>query len=84
MPGKYKASGAHRRKKDKKRRKLYETQKQCHWCGLELTIDDRSAANFATLDHVVEISKGGSHGIENLVLACGPCNTSRSSKRYES
>ncbi|MGH9169101.1 MAG: HNH endonuclease, partial [Acidimicrobiia bacterium] len=30
-----------------------------------------------TADHVVPVSRGGSHALSNLVPACGPCNTAR-------
>jgi 5-methylcytosine-specific restriction endonuclease McrA len=29
------------------------------------------------LDHVVPISQGGSHGLENVVAACRSCNRSK-------
>lgn len=32
------------------------------------------------IDHVIPISRGGTHGIGNLVLACRACNRSKSSK----
>lgn len=46
---------------------------QCHWCG-------RQFVSFAetTADHVIPLSKGGSNGYDNIVLACNPCNTARS------
>ena len=33
-----------------------------------------------TVDHVVPRSKGGSHKLENLVLCCGSCNSSKGCK----
>jgi 5-methylcytosine-specific restriction endonuclease McrA len=33
-----------------------------------------------TLDHVIPLSKGGSHTKENIVMACGPCNFSKHTK----
>ena len=38
------------------------------------------ASGEMTLDHVVPISKGGVHGVSNLVPACGPCNFSKGQK----
>lgn len=35
-----------------------------------------------TLDHVIPISKGGKTSWENIVAACGPCNTSKGNKLY--
>jgi 5-methylcytosine-specific restriction endonuclease McrA len=43
----------------------------CSYCG---------ALGEMTLDHVVPISRGGVHGIGNLVAACGPCNFSKGQK----
>lgn len=55
----------------------------CHWCGIE-THDYReplpSHANkrhMRTVEHLVSRSNGGGHSIENLVIACYRCNTSR-------
>lgn len=41
---------------------------RCRYCGLE--------ASEAQLhvDHVVPVSKGGTHGLENLVASCERCN----------
>lgn len=43
----------------------------CSYCG---------AVGEMTLDHVVPISRGGVHGVSNLVPACGPCNFSKGQK----
>ena len=44
----------------------------CHWCkGPFRSFDE------VTADHVIAISKGGSNGDDNIVLACEPCNTRR-------
>ena len=43
----------------------------CSYCG---------ASGEMTLDHVVPISRGGVHGVSNLVPACGPCNFSKGQK----
>lgn len=38
----------------------------------------------ATIDHVVPISKGGGiYDLENIVVACGKCNTNKSNKNVE-
>ena len=33
-----------------------------------------------TIDHVIPLSNGGSHGIENLAYACFPCNRYKSNR----
>lgn len=33
--------------------------------------------DLGTLDHLVEHARGGGHDLENLVLACSPCNERR-------
>lgn len=33
-----------------------------------------------TMDHVVALSKGGSHTASNIVPACGPCNSSKGNR----
>jgi 5-methylcytosine-specific restriction endonuclease McrA len=43
----------------------------CIYCG---------ATENITADHVVPVSRGGSHGIGNLVPACGRCNSSKKDK----
>ena len=49
--------------------KLYRSP--CFYCG---------SSNKITIDHVVPISRGGTHGIGNLVPACAFCNGSKNSK----
>ena len=46
----------------------------CHYCG---------ACGNTTIDHVVPISKGGAHSIENIVPACQPCNSSKGAKSLD-
>lgn len=43
----------------------------CFWCKTRPWTDR---------DHVIPIKRGGIHSIGNLVLACGPCNTSKNAK----
>ena len=42
--------------------------RRCVYCASLLEFD------FATLDHVYPLSRGGAHVPGNLVLACGGCN----------
>lgn len=52
----------------KRRRKMWEKDPHCYYCGKELSFEESS------IDHVVPRSKGGSNRDENLVLSCQPCN----------
>lgn len=48
-------------------------QLPCNYCG-------QYFENKMHIDHVVPISKGGQHSIDNLVTACRSCNLSKSNK----
>lgn len=54
---------------DKEIINLYNTP--CAYCG---------STNNISLDHIVPLSRGGSHSIGNLISACMPCNLSKNSK----
>ena len=51
---------------------------RCVYCGI--TEDERGVGH--DVDHVIPTSRGGSHHISNLVLACRPCNRSKSDKPF--
>lgn len=54
---------------------LWEKSKhRCYWCG------KRIKDGKYHVDHVMPLSKGGSDGIENLVIACPTCNMSKGTK----
>ena len=44
---------------------------KCKYCNCDL---DFSVKNSVHLDHVVPLSKGGTHTIENVVYSCASCN----------
>jgi 5-methylcytosine-specific restriction endonuclease McrA len=48
-------------------------KKVCYWCG------GKCAEDFH-VDHYVPLSKGGPHELENLVIACAPCNLRKNAK----
>jgi 5-methylcytosine-specific restriction endonuclease McrA len=50
--------------------RLYSTE-VCNYCGECTPISNR------TCDHVIPISRGGLHHPDNLVMACGSCNSSK-------
>ena len=43
----------------------------CAYCGCKTVL---------TMDHVVPLIRGGSHGIGNILPACQPCNSSKNKK----
>lgn len=53
------------------RETLLSTNPYCFKCGKKLNITS------ATLDHIIPRSRGGSNGLDNLRLACQPCNEKR-------
>jgi len=62
--------------------KLYNNR--CYYCGitLELANDfkgNKLPTNAVTLDHIIPISKNGTHELENLVPSCHHCNHIKSS-----
>jgi 5-methylcytosine-specific restriction endonuclease McrA len=56
---------------------------QCCYC--ERTLDFRAGKgpSQATVDHVIAITRGGSDGPENLVLACRECNSRKANRSPE-
>lgn len=57
---------------------LYKKQKgQCKYCDELL---DFSVKHSVHLDHVIPLSKGGSHSISNVVWSCKSCNLRKSDK----
>ncbi len=55
----------------KKRRLVKIYGSICIWCKEQFTIED------LTLEHMTRRREGGSNSIDNLMLACSPCNTKR-------
>lgn len=54
-------------------RLLHEQQGCCRWCGGPL-------GERWDIDHVVPLSRGGTHDPSNIVLACERCNISKHAK----
>ena len=48
----------------------------CKYCG-------SSDSESYHLDHIVPWSRGGGHTVENICVACGPCNLSKGAKTPE-
>lgn len=53
------------------RLRLLRKNPRCHWCFAPLDV------NTSTLDHRIPLARGGSNLLDNLVLACRPCNQRR-------
>lgn len=79
------ANAEHKRRAQKKNchapattqqvKNLLSISKRCAYCGVKFC-----AKNPATLEHIIPLSKGGSHSRDNLAAACQKCNTSKSAK----
>ena len=63
----------------------YRTQKHvlygraegnCHYCGIHFPFRNM------TIDHRLPRSKGGTDHLDNLLLACGACNSAKGSMDY--
>lgn len=54
------------------RERKWKTSRVCHWCK-----EPFARFSDTTADHVVPLSRGGSNGDDNIVLACSECNTWR-------
>lgn len=52
---------------------------RCHDCSTSLRWDEgvKGNANQAHLDHVIPLSAGGDHTIENLAARCSRCNLAK-------
>jgi 5-methylcytosine-specific restriction endonuclease McrA len=46
----------------------------CAYCG------DRLHKRDLTIDHIVPVSRGGGHELDNLCVACKPCNSSKADR----
>lgn len=53
------------------KKRLLRASPFCYWCKKKL---DTSSS---TLDHMIPLSKGGTNGTDNFVLACEDCNKNR-------
>lgn len=55
---------------------LAAVEKKCRWCGVD-------CQNSFHVDHIVPLSKDGSHELSNLAIACAPCNLRKNAKLPE-
>lgn len=66
-------------KVNKRLRKLLLTNvlsASCHYCQKEFTADD------LTIEHIIPRSQGGTNDIENVTLACLPCNQEKGRETF--
>jgi 5-methylcytosine-specific restriction endonuclease McrA len=54
---------------------------RCYLCGEAVELRDPTSPRYATLDHVVALSRGGRDTLANLALACRRCNEEKGSSR---
>ena len=56
----------------------------CHWCGIAMSFDSVRKGQFrpdlATIEHLIPLSKGGTHTFTNARLACWECNIRRGNR----
>lgn len=59
----------------------------CHYCGVIMDFSRATGRKFnskhATVEHVIPLSRGGSHTMANSVLACRRCNCQKNSRTVE-
>lgn len=56
---------------------------RCRYCAVLVSWKARRGKNAATYDHVIPVSKGGGNSLENVVVACRTCNTSKGDRSPE-
>lgn len=56
---------------------LRKYQGRCHLCGEQVELSDAASPRYATIDHIVPLSKGGRDTLDNLALACAACNQAK-------
>jgi 5-methylcytosine-specific restriction endonuclease McrA len=70
--------------RDEKKRELMECQNhKCCYCGSVMTVEFLRHPRYATWEHVIELSKGGTWDLDNLVIACSVCNHLRSAMKLD-
>lgn len=57
--------------KRKRERLFAKGIKNCHWCGIPITVEN------STLEHIIPLHRGGLDNANNRTLACEKCNNER-------
>ena len=55
---------------------MFAKSNKCHWCGAEMSLHPLDK-NFATIEHIIPLSRGGLDNRNNMTLACITCNQKR-------
>lgn len=55
-----------------------KSDRRCAICGKPLQIDFSKEENYATIDHIMPLSKGGKNEMENYQATCERCNRIKS------
>ena len=69
------------RRRRKRRALALRDGASCFYCGRQLATGEPFSR--PTIEHVVPVSRGGSNALENLVLACKPCNLAKGDQIWE-
>ena len=72
----------------KRARVIMRDGPSCFWCGVVTSNRHRDGKgperpDDSTLDHIIPKRAGGSHGVNNFVLSCRRCNSSRNDRPAE-
>ena len=81
----YRKPGAHSRRARERNARGSFTRTE--WCELKELYNNRCAyckkrSNRLTVDHIIPLIKGGANSIDNIVPACGRCNSRKRDKLW--
>lgn len=57
-------------------------QRRCPCCGVQLTWDSDNTPRTATVEHLVLASAGGTFHMQNTIVTCRRCNSTRGSQNW--
>lgn len=65
-------------------RKMYNESPLCRYCKMETIFDgENNWHDYATIDHIIPVSKGGKDKPSNYILSCSRCNRLKGSRTQE-
>ena len=64
------------------KQQMFDKSRRCHWCGAEMSLHPLDK-NFATIEHIIPLSRGGLDNRNNMALACMACNQKRGNNMSE-